>query len=263
MNNYYNKYLKYKNKYVNFQVGKGILTKDDIGIGIDIDIESLIEIPESCIEFNVLNNLSILDREKIHLLPITHILLTKNIIYGMYFYDASYVSSDDLFSLKFHLNNYIDYIIETFSGKKEEFEKYKLLISTDEYWTKNTYYQIARMTYIINRDDIIIQTFNASISKKGGGHLLLCLFLFLFKIVMKTDNIVIKLKAALGTEEYYTNIGFNKDRDDSNYDYKNTINELITKCIELNKFFTSGIKIFLLKNKEYINDIFNFFNIIR
>jgi hypothetical protein len=204
--------------------------------------------------------------ERKYELEITHYLLDKNTFSGLFFHNPTKPNNKIIDNIKLIINEKMDNKIlfykNAYENKDEESrdlmntliavcEDKKEKYNSKFFWNKSKYFKLSEIIFKNTKIENLIST----LPKKGSGHKLLCVFLY---IILKINNnnfdSIIELKAGSFDviDKFYKKIGFNCD----NYLKCNqTIKELITKCD-----FSSDIKLILLSNNKYHNNFENYIN---
>jgi len=219
-----------------------------------------------------------------HNLKITHYLLDYshvhnrvNSLYGLYYHNPNIDNRENIQKIKNLLTsnkNKLERNLAQFLEKNNKNENefyignnflYKVKIAkiekieSAEFWSVPRYFIINRIEFIFNKLNkfLKIRTFNSILSKKGSGHELLCILLYLFQYKNIIDIEYIELIAGSDEvmEKFYIPIGFDCNR--KSKICTQTFIKLKEKCINI-----PDIKLILKYNNVYIDNLEIMLNLI-
>jgi hypothetical protein len=123
-------------------------------------------------------------------------------------------------------------------------------LESGDFWIKPRYFIINKIDFKINKKNLYIETFNSMLSKKGGGHLLLCILIYLFLDKMKSGIQEVTLEA--GSENVITKFYKPKGFICSYRSLKceGDITKLKKTCVDI-----PDIKLILIYNNNYVNNL--------
>ena len=212
-----------------------------------------------------------------NLLPLTHVLLMQNKLYGIYYHNAStpnqtYITSLNeliLLSLTKKMDRQLSFlpsekesnisknmqkIIDDIQKHIDDIQKYIDNINSNKYWNEDRYIIISHIDFQFSgKNNIIINTLNGGLLEKGSGHLFLCLFFNLINDIFKINYTILLHAATIEVKDkFYNLIGF---KCDIGLNCKANIEDLIIKCNEKNKNNFDNIKIILKIRETYYNNL--------
>ena len=227
--------------------------------GFNIDYYNYLTNLSNLVGFNLENNNKETRKAPNWGIDITHLLLKKYSsdcnLYGLYYHDSKNPDKNNIDKIIYILRSKLIKRIELFRKNAMEFkilelEGYLIQITSDEFWEKSKYFIICNLNGKIHKSKLEINFLNTSLCKKGFGNILMCIYLNLFKSL---TNINVSLESANDALiSLYEKYGFTFA---AGRNGMANINHLLVKCESNTKEDYGNIKLILVLESKYINNM--------